>query len=187
VLRSLFRGWRAARGREGRAAAYVVLLTTEPPAEDVAWLTEHGTGGDADHARWELRYARRALGLVTAQRDALDDRTASEVARALEEVMDADPVVAPDRRRIASRQLNARLRAYAEAVDRHEAPGTGHHLGRALLDFAGRSAPANEETIARAGDIASRYLEEANLALRECYGAAALPEDVAPSALAARR
>ena len=187
MLGSLWRGWRTARGREGRAAAYVAVLTAEPPAEDVAWLTEHGTGGDADHARWELRYARRALGLVTAQRDALDDRTASEVARALEAAMNADPVVAPDRRRIASRQLNARLRAYAEAVDRHAPPGTGHHPGRALLDFAGRSAQAGEEVIARAGDIASRYLEQANLALRDCYGATMLPDDVAPSAIAARR
>jgi hypothetical protein len=187
MIRSLWHRWRAARGREGRAAAYVAGLTAEPSAGDVAWLTEYGTGGDADHARWELRYARRALGMVTAQRDALDDRTASEVARALEEAMEADPVVAPDRRRIASRQLNARLRAYAEAVGRREAPGTGHHLGRALLEFAGRSAPANEELIARAGDIASRYLEEANVALRDCYGAAALPEDVAPSAMAAKR
>ena len=187
MFRSLFRGWRASRGREGRAAAYVAALMAEPPAADVAWLAEQGTSGDADHARWELRYARRALGLVTARRDALDDRTASEVAHALEEAMNADPVVAPDRRRIASRQLNARLRAYSEAVDRREAPGTGYHLGRALLDFAGRSAPASEEIIAQAGDIAARYLEESNLALRDCYGAAALPEDVAPSALAARR
>ena len=187
MLRSLWRGWRAVRGRETRAAAYVAALTAEPPAADVAWLTEFGTGGDADHARWELRYARRALGLVTAQRDALDDRTASDVARALEAAMAADPVVAPDKRRIASRQLNARLRAYADAIARREAPGTGHYLGSALLEFAGRTAPAAEELVARAGDIASRYLEEANLSLRDCYGAAALPEDIAPSAIGAKR
>lgn len=186
MFRSLWSGWQAARGRGGRAAAYVAVLAAEPPAEDVAWLTEFGTSGDADHARWELRYARRALGLVTAQRDALDDRTASEVAHALDAAMAADPVVAPEKRRIASRQLNARLTAYANAIARREAPGTGHHLGRALLEFAGRSAPG-DEIVARAGDIASRYLEEANLALRDCYGAAALPEDIAPSAIAAKR
>ena len=101
--------------------------------------------------------------------------------------MAADPVVAPDKRRIASRQLNARLRAYADAIARREAPGTGHYLGSALLEFAGRTAPAAEELVARAGDIASRYLEEANLSLRDCYGAAALPEDIAPSAIGAKR
>ena len=46
---------------------------------------QNATRGDVDHARWELRYARRALGLIAAQRDALDDRTASVVARELAE------------------------------------------------------------------------------------------------------
>jgi hypothetical protein len=153
----------------------------------VAWLAEAGTNGDLDHARWELRYARRALALVTAQRDALDDRTASEVARALDDAMATDEGVAPDRRRIVVHQLNARLRAYADALGRREAPGSGYHLGAALLEFAGRIEPGSDEQIARAGDIASRYLAEANAALRDCYGAAELPEDIAPSAIVARR
>jgi hypothetical protein len=186
VFRSLWRNWRSARGRDALAAKFVAALAVEPRADDVAWLAEFGTGGDADHARWELRYARRALGLVTAQRDALDDRTASDVAHALERAMATDASVAPDKRKIAGRQLNARLRAYADAVARREPPGTGHHLGRALLEFAGRRDRAAEDVIAKAGDIAARYLAEANAALLDCYGLAALPEDVRPSAIAGR-
>jgi hypothetical protein len=184
---SLWRGWREARRRDARAAAYVGALTAEPPAEDVAWLAVNGTMGDEDHARWELRYARRALGLVTAQRDALDDRTASLVAHALERQMAADGSVAPEKRRIAARQLNARLRAYSDALARREAPGTSHFLGRVLLEFAGRRDAADPAVTGRAGEIAARYLEEANAALRDGFGAAALPPDVAPSAVAAGR
>jgi len=187
MLGALWRDWRASRARDARTAAYVAALLAEPSPEDVAWLAEQGTGGDADHARWELRYARRALGLLTAQRDALDDRTASDVAHALERAMATDGSVAPDKRRIASRQLNARLRAYAEALQRRAAPGTGWHLGSALLDHAGRRGALPDEVIARAGEIVTRCLEETNAALRDCFGVAALPDDIAPSALAARR
>jgi hypothetical protein len=187
MLPSFLRRWRETRAREASAVAFVAALEGEPDAEDVAWLAGAGTQGDLDHARWELRYARRALGLVTSQRDALDDRTASEVARALDDVMAIDAGVAPDKRRIVEHQLNARLRAYADALGRREAPGTGYHLGSALLQFAGRLEPGSDEQIARAGDIAARYLAEANAALRAAYGAAELPEDIAPSAMVVKR
>jgi hypothetical protein len=42
------------------------------------------------------------------------------------------------------------------------------------------------EEVAAAGEIMSGYLAEANDRLREVYGVAALPEDVAPSALPTR-
>jgi len=187
MLAELWRGWRASRAREARTAAYVAAILSEPADDDVAWLAANGTQGDTDHARWELRYARRALGLLSARRDALDDRTASDVAHALERAMAIEPTVAPEKRRIASRQLNARLRAYAEAVERRAPPGTTWHLGSALLGFAGRQGAAGDVAIGGAGEIAARYLEEANAALRECFGIATLPEDVAPSALAAKR
>ncbi|HUO52304.1 MAG TPA: hypothetical protein VMT93_07285 [Gemmatimonadaceae bacterium] len=187
MLGALWRDWRASRAREARTAAYVAALLAEPAPEDVAWLAAHGTAGDADHAAWELRYARRALGLLTAQRDALDDRTASDVARALERAMAADAGVAPEKRRVAWRQLNARLRAYGEAVQRRSPPGTAWHLGSTLLDFAGRRGPVGDDVVAQAGEIAARTLEGTNAALRDCFGVAALPDDIAPSALAARR
>ena len=187
MFRSLWQGWRASRAREAQTADYVAALLAEPPDADVAWLARYGTAGDADHARWELRYARRALGLVTAQRDALDDRTASDVAHALEHAMAADSAIAPEKRRVASRQLNERLRAYAEVMQLRAAPGTAWHLGSTLLRFAGLQGAPGDALIGQAGEIAARYLAETNAALRACFGTAALPDDVAPSALVQKR
>ena len=75
--------WRSARERQRRTRLVVEGLRREPDEADVAWLADAAADGDADHARWELRYARAALGLIGAQRDALDDRTASELAAGL--------------------------------------------------------------------------------------------------------
>jgi hypothetical protein len=180
---SLWREWLARRALNARARAYVAALCSEPAAEDVAWLAANGTGGDADHARWELRYARRAVGLISAQRDALDDKTASAVARALGAALARDPSIAAGKLRVAERQLNARLRAYADALSNRAGAGTGWHLGRTLLEFAGRRESVPPEVVAYAGDMIARYLVEANSALRHAFGAAALPDDVAPSAL----
>ena len=182
-LLSLFGAWRTNRALKTRAAALVETLCREPASDDVAWLAERGTGGDADHARWELRYARRALGLLSAERDALDDRTASAVARALASALARDPHVAPGKLRVVERQLNARLRAYGDALMNREGAGSGWHLGRALLQFAGRKEGTPPEDVAHAGDLLSRYLAEANEALREQFGAASLPDDIAPSAV----
>src|SRR5919202_427089 len=182
-MRSLWGELRAARTLRARAAAFVQAASREPSDDDVRWLATHGAGGDADHARWELRYARRALALLTAERDALDDRTASAVARALASALARDPHVAPGKLRVVERQLNARLRAYGEALANREGAGRGWNLGRTLLQFAGRKEGAPAEVVARAGDLLSRYLGEANEALREHFGAASLPEDIAPSAV----
>jgi len=179
----LWREWRAARDLRVRADAYVTTLWLEPAGDDVAWLAGHASAGDADHARWELRYARRALGLLTAQRDALDDRTASVVARAVARALARDREVAPGKLRVAEAQLNARLRAYGEALVNRSGEGTGWHLGRTLLEFAGRRDPAGAEDVTRASEILARYLAEANSALRERFGAASLPEDAIPSTL----
>jgi hypothetical protein len=176
-----WRDWLAARDAKARAAAYVAALATEPAPEDVAWLAEHGTGGDADHARWELRYAQRAMGLLSAQRDALDDRTASLVAGALAESLARDPAIAKGKLAVAERQLNARLRAYADAMANRAGAGSSWHLGRTLLEFAGRREAVAPELVTRASEILARYLAHANAALRDHFGAAALPEDVAPS------
>lgn len=148
----------------------------EPADEDIEWLSEHGTDCDTDHARWELRYARRALGLLAAQRDALDDRTASLVATALAQSLANDRAVAPGKIRMAERQLNARLTAYGDALMNREGEGSGWHLGRALLEFAGHRDAARPEIVAHAGDLLARYLGESNTALRKNFGAATLPE-----------
>jgi len=187
MRRPLWQNWRASRELTRRAASYVAVLGAEPDASDVAWLALAGTHGDRDHACWELRYARRALGLLSAQRDALDDRTASVVAHALAETLARDPAVAAGKLRMAERQLNARLTGYAAALSNREGAGSGWHLGRRLLEFAGRRDAVAPEDVMRASELLSRYLDEANSALREHFGLASLPEDVAPSSLAAVR
>jgi hypothetical protein len=154
----------------------------EPADEDVKWLAANGTSGDLDHARWELRYARRALGLLSAQRDALDDRTASVVARALSEFLSRDPAVAAGKLRVAERQLNERLRAYGDALGNREGAGAGWHLGRTLLEFAGRRDAASTEAVLHASELLAGYLGAANEALRKSFGVATLPEAVAPTA-----
>jgi len=174
VLRSL-RAWTVDRDQRRRAATYVSALLAEPNEADVEWLSTFGTDGDVDHARWELRYAKRALGLLAAQRDALDDRTASLVATELARSLAGDRAVAPGKLRVAERQLNARLSAYGDALANREGEGSGWHLGRALLDFAGHRDAASPEVIALAGDLLARYLADANAALRENFGAATLP------------
>ena len=174
MIRSL-RAWTVDRDQRRRAASYVAALCAEPAEEDVTWLSEHGTDCDTDHARWELRYARRALGLLAAQRDALDDRTASVVATELARSLANDPAIAPGKIRMAERQLNARLSAYGEALGNREGEGSGWHLGRTLLEFAGHRDAVRPSVVATAGDLLARYLGEANAALRRSFGAATLP------------
>ncbi|HSU95472.1 MAG TPA: hypothetical protein VLI43_17320 [Gemmatimonadaceae bacterium] len=174
MIRSL-RAWTLDRDQRRRAASYVAALCAEPAEEVVAWLSEHGTDCDTDHARWELRYARRALGLIAAQRDALDDRTASLVATELARSLANDPAIAPGKIRMAERQLNARLSAYGDALGNREGEGSGWHLGRTLLEFAGHRDAVRPNVVATAGDLLARYLGEANAALRKSFGAATLP------------
>ena len=174
--------WRADRQRRRRAAQYVQALLAEPSPPDVRWLADVAAGGDVDHAMWELRYARRALGLLAAQRDALDDRTASLVAHALAASLDTDPLIDPEKRDVAERQLNTRLGSYREALAaRGSREGTGVRLARMLLAYAGRVAPGPDD-LAHAADLLAGYLAEANDALRLHFGAAALPEHLPPSA-----
>jgi hypothetical protein len=179
-----WRQWRAERELRKRAAGFTRVLLAEPAPDEVRWLAEHGTGGDLDHARWELRYARRALGLLTAERDALDDRTGSLVARELAEAFARDPLIASAKREVAERQFNARLRTYGEVLATRQQEGTRARLGRALLTFAGRPDLPDEAPLGYAGDLLAAYLEAANEMLRRLFGTASLPEHIAPSALA---
>lgn len=178
-----FTAWREQRRLKRAAAAYVQGLLADPDAADVNWLSSVATGGDVDRARWELRYARRAAGLLSAERDALDDRTASAVAHELDESWAGDRNVAAGMRHIAERQFNARLGALARAIAARSSPeATGTRLGRALLISAGAMALSPSD-IDRAGAIVAGYLEEANESLRRLFGTATLPENVPPSAL----
>jgi hypothetical protein len=180
--------WHAARERRRQAAAFVTALRREPEEADVHWLASSAASGDLDHARWELRYAKWALAALSAQRDALDDRTASEVVDALLHAVREDPRVEPGMRVLAEHQLNDRLSGYREALHaRGGAAGSGERLGRVLLSFASDGARSAGAPLARAVELLSGYMAEANEALRAAYGAASLPEHLPPSELAGRR
>ncbi|HYC50500.1 MAG TPA: hypothetical protein VEB19_05245 [Gemmatimonadaceae bacterium] len=180
---ALFGRWRAARMLQRNAAKFVTQLASEPAADEVTWLARTATRGDEDHARWELRYARRAVALLVAQRDALDDRTGSAVAQAIADSFERDERIDADRRDLAERQFNARLSAYHDALGAR-VPDATVRLGQTLIAFAGGSFRDKDATVRRAGEILEGYVKEANEALRTVFGAASLPEHVPPSALA---
>ncbi len=81
----------------------------------------------------------------------------------------------------AERQFNARLSAYRDglAVARRRSDA-GSRMGQTLFAFAGGSFKLRDDNIVRAGELLLGYLAEANEALRATFGAAALPENVAP-------
>lgn len=177
--------WRAARERARSAAHYVAALQQEPGEADVAWLAAAAANGDLDHARWELRYARLALGVLTAQRDALDDQTGSDIVAALSDALDHDRRSDPDLRLLVERQLNDRISGYHEAMSSRGGPvGAGELMGRVLLAFASDGVCSAGAPLARAVTILAEYGASANEALRMAYGTAELPEDIAPSQLA---
>lgn len=179
----LFQRWRAERTLRRKAEQYVTQLAGEPAATDVSWLATTATRGDEDHARWELRYARRAIALIVAQRDALDDRTSSAVASVIADAFERDDRIDSDRRDLAERQFNARLSAYRDALGAR-VPDATVRLGQTLIAFSGGSFRDADATVRRAGEIVAGYAREASEALRGVFGAAALPENVPPSAMA---
>jgi len=183
----LFTRWRSEWRQRRQAAAYVGALRAEPSDDDVEWLAVEGTHGDSDRARWELRYARATLGLLAAERDALDDMTPSLVAREIAAAMHADPRVAAQMVKLAEQQFNERLIAYRHAfTDRTATSGVTERLGDMFLRLADAPLP-NGATRARASAVVAKYLDEANTALRENFGAAVLPPDVQPSLMAQQK
>lgn len=152
------------------------------------WLAGAAAFGDADHARWELRYARMALAALVAQRDALDDRTGSDVMAALTAALEQDERVAPDLKPLAERQLSDRLLAYREALTARGGAGVaGSHLGRVLLSFASDGARSAGAPLGRATALLQGYVDILAERLREAYGAASLPEHLPPSEAAGRK
>lgn len=178
---------RPRRGRTGQGVQrYLALLAREPAAEDTAWLAGVATAGDEDRARWELRYARRALGLLVSEREALDDRTASVVARELRQALQMDRNVAAGMVLVAERQLDERLRAYRAALEaRALGEPLDRRLARILLGCA--DGPTSPEALDRAAALVHRYLDESGDGLREAFGTAELPPDQRPSAWRAGR
>lgn len=182
-----FGRWRDDRDLQRKADTYVVSLMREPADADVEWLARTATRGDADHARWELRYARRALGLIVAQRDALDDKTGSAVARTLADAMARDRSVDASTIEIAERQFNARISAYRDGLD-SRASGTpvATRLGQTLFAFSGGAFRDAKDDVARGGELLTSYAGEANESLRAAFGTAQLPENLPPSSVGGR-
>lgn len=168
---------------ERHATAFVATLMAEPDADAVERLAALGDG-DADHARWELRYLRRSLGLLIAARDSLDDRTASLVGQALGRAVERDPSAAPAMRATSASQFNARLRLYRDVMGQRGGSRTPLvPLGDALVAFAGGSP--RRDTDGWAAAWIATELDRCNEGLRQEFGTADLPPDVAPSALQA--
>jgi hypothetical protein len=179
----MFEEWREERRLRRNASAFVRELVAEPAASDVEWLARVATAGDADRARWELRYGRRAIGLLIVQRGALDDRTGAAVSREVAASLANDRNVAAGMARLVERQFNERLSRYRDALaERSSAEPTASRLGRTLLAVAGVTGALDEASLGHAADVAGRYSTEAAEALRRIFGTAELREDLPPSA-----
>ncbi|MBK8249518.1 MAG: hypothetical protein IPK85_19295 [Gemmatimonadetes bacterium] len=166
--------------RPSAAQRYVARVVEEPAAVDIRWLASAATHEDQDRAGWELRYLRRALGLLVAQRDALDDRTGSAVARELGIAMQADRHVAADRVKMAERQFNERLSAYREMIALRGMPDSpAERVARTMLLLSG--CPRIEhEAVAQGAALVERWLRESEEALRAAFGDPRLPQSAAP-------
>lgn len=171
--------------RRRAAQVYVAAASTEPAETDVAWLAAAIGDGDLDRARWELRYARRSIALLIAERDALDDRTGSQVAREMRLALQMDRSVAAGMVALAERQLNERLARFRTAfADRSSSDTVDARIARVFLDRLGvRDVTGNA---GRAAEIVRQYANESQDALRAAFGVAQVPEDQPPSVWAKR-
>lgn len=170
------------RAQRRKALKYVRALHVEPSEADVAWLASIDPGGDEDHAIWELRYARLAMGVLAAERDALDDSVPAAVAHAVTESLSSDRRIAAAMLPLAERQFGSRLATYRDAVARrHAGDPMDQRLGRTLLEFTSHVEVPDQRTVDRAGQIAQGYMRSASTVLMEVFGRASLPEDVRPS------
>ncbi len=177
----LFRSFRDDRALLRRSSAYAAVLMQDPDPADVQWLAEAATRGDVDHALWELRYLRRALGILVSQRDSLDDRTPSEALRALVHRMQKDRNVDGELLELAERQFNARLSAYRDAFMSRGHGVTAMRIAQNLLAFSGGPFRADDPAVIRGAALATYYLALCNAALQESFGKVHLPDDVPPS------
>jgi len=166
------------RRRQGLAERYVAALLRPAAAADVTWLSTAG-GGSAERCTRELAFAQRAIGLIAAERDALDDQTAADVSHALDAVVSRE---ARERRGEVA-EWSAHWRDYADALAaRGRAEPPLGRIARVLLRRVGVAEPESEQ-LARGVLLVTAFRHAANDVLREVYGSATLPEDRPPSAV----
>ena len=168
--------WRASRERRRRARTYLGAVLADAETRDVEWLM---LAAGHEVAMRELTFARRALALIVAERDALDDRTASDVARELTAIIEHEARHAPQ----VGRAWSERGREYTAAfVARGSVDSPAARFARVLLNGASING-ADSATLASAMQFVQISRAKANEALRAAFGAASLPEDVRPSAI----
>lgn len=176
---SFLTDWRVARERRRRAAVYLGAITQHVAPADIEWLTRIAAAQDERLAGRELQFARRAIGLIVAERDALDDRTASDVAHQLATVISSEG----RRDSVAGRAWSERWRAYTGALAaRGSSESPAARLARVMLAGSGVEAPTQEQLV-RGTQYILAVRSSANEALRTAYGSASLPEDIRPSAV----
>jgi hypothetical protein len=125
------------------------------------------------------------VALLVAERDALDDRTGSLVAREMRQALQMDRGVAAGMVAVAERQLNQRLTSFRMALaDRSSGDSPDLRVSRELLDRVGvRDMSGN---VGRGAAVVRKYFESAQDALRRAFGIASVPEDVPPSVWGSR-
>jgi hypothetical protein len=150
-----------------RAERYVRALELPLPDAERAWLLALGVPSDV--ARREVTWAVRAVGLIVASRDALDDQTVADVTHALDRVTVADAGWAD------------RWGQYSEA---HDTRGTGDSVARRLarVMLAGAGAADSPDAVESAAAFLTRQRVRLNGELGQAFGVAQLPEDRPPSA-----
>jgi hypothetical protein len=159
------------------AAAYLNALLPAAEPTDLHWLAS--ITPSADIAERELAFARRALALIVSERDALDDRTAADVAHELASVTESEA-----RQRPSVGQLwVSRWQEYVAALAvRGSAEPPAERLARVLLVGAGVDNPSRDQ-LTRAAQCVHGIRARANESLRAAFGAASLPDDIRPSAI----
>lgn len=172
----LWTEWQAARERRRRVESYVGRMLREPDEAIVQML--EGVAGTT-LARRELRFALLAIGLIVAERDALDDQTAADVSHQLQPLLAAEARRDPE----VGRLWPERWRAYSAALALRGSPEPpAVRLARVLLEGVQVSSPTTEQ-LERTTHFVLENRAALNEALRAVFGAASLPEDIRPSAL----
>ena len=173
----LIGAWRATRERRRLAERYVRGLLTAPETDDVQWLSTH-TGSIAVATR-ELVFVRRAIALIVAERDALNDSTASDVSHVLAGTIEAEARASNQ----TGREWAMRWRAYsATQAARGQVESPAARLARVLLEGAGIASPS-DLLVTQATKLVQTTRARANESLRAAFGVASLPENIRPSAL----
>lgn len=172
----LFADWRESRDRRRRASHYVAAVLRDRETSQADWLVAMGVPPET--AARELTLAVRAIGLIVAQRDALDDRTAADVSHELAPLIEREVQQSLGQ----GAAWGERWREYTAALAvRGIAEVPAARLAKVLLHGAGLMEPTPAQ-LARATEFVADIRGRANEALRELFGAADLPDGIPPSA-----